>query len=69
MTLGTSLSGKATIYRQLRALKGHEFTEGEREEVRASILDNLTSASLLIYFRIEDSGIKLCTEAQVVCIA
>jgi len=64
--LGTSLSGKTTIYKQLRALYGYEFTEHEREDIRATILDNLMTASLLVAFRIDDSGIQLSAEAHTV---
>jgi len=67
--LGTSLSGKTTIHRQLSALCGYRFTKHEREDIRVRILDNLVSASLLVSFKIDDSGIQLSTEARKVRIA
>ncbi len=69
MVLGTSLSGKTTIHRQIHALCGYQYTEDEREEIRAIILDNLISASLLVSFRFDHSGIQLSKEAHKVRIA
>lgn len=60
---GSSLSGKTTIFTHLRALNGHEFTDGEKEDARTTILGNLVSASILVSFRIDDSGIDLGTQA------
>ena len=48
-------------------MQGHNFSEGQREEYRVTILDNLISASLLLSFRVRDSGIELDTVAQKVC--
>ncbi len=69
MVLGTSLSGKTTIHRQIRALCGYQYTEDEREEIHAIILDNLISASLLVSSRFDHSGIQLSKEAHKVRIA
>ena len=64
MVLGTSLSGKTTIHKQLSALCGYKFTEDEREDVLARILENLISASLLVCHKVEDSGIQSSNEAR-----
>lgn len=66
---GTSLSGKTTIHKQLSALCGYKFTEDEREEVLARILENLISASLLVCHKIKDSDIQASNEARKVRIA
>ena len=65
--LGTSLSGKSTVYRQIQAMQGYEFSEGQREDYRATILENLTSVSILISFRVRDAEIELDEVAQRVC--
>lgn len=67
LTLGSSLSGKTTVYRQIQSMQGHNFSEGQREEYRATILDNLISASLLLSFRVRDPEIELNAVAQKVC--
>ena len=68
INLGNSLSGKTTIYRQLKALNGYELKEYEKEKIRATILDNFMCASLLVYFRFDSSEIELSTEMHKVCI-
>ena len=67
MILGTSMSGKTTVRRQIQLLYGLEFTNSEREKFRKLILDNLRSASTLIYFRIDTSGIQLSAVVREVC--
>ena len=48
-------------------MQGHEFSEGQREQYRTTILGNLTSASVMLSFRARDSGIALSAVAQKVC--
>ena len=45
-------------------MRGHDFSEGQKEFYRETILNNLTSASILLSFRIRDSGIELNAIAQ-----
>ena len=46
---------------------GHGFSDSDREEFRASIFNNLLTASLLIYFKIDNSGIQLSASELKVC--
>ena len=62
--LGNSLSGKSTICRQIQALGGGKLSDDVREAVREVVLDNLASASLLLYFRVGVSGIELSDQSH-----
>ena len=57
--LGTSLSGKTTIYRQIQALVGNNFSSDSQEVIRSTILQNLRAASLLVYFKIDRYDIEI----------
>lgn len=69
--LGTSLSGKTTVYKQIKFLHGHRISDNEREDFRATILHNVRTAIWQIYSRIDSSESKskskLEAEAGEVC--
>ena len=67
LLLGTSRSGKTTLFRQLRRMHGRNFVEFEREDARTTILHNLVTASILLYARLNDSGITLTDQQREVC--
>ena len=48
-------------------MHGYQFSEGQREDYRATILNNLISASMLISSRARDFEIEMDAVAQKVC--
>ena len=61
------MSGKSTIHRHIRALNGFPIRPYERLDVRATILENMRSASLLLQFHIEHCETELIEEERQVC--
>ncbi|KAL8788501.1 MAG: hypothetical protein Q9195_007278 [Heterodermia aff. obscurata] len=64
LIIGASLSGKTTVYRQIRAMHGYCFSEDQRQYFRGVILDNLVTASVLISSGIRFHKIAMSAKAR-----